>query len=171
MSEIGFTQSFVLAQGFRQQTGYVALVGVDGTERLFAELTADADRPEVRPQEAYRALLSSMQPGWSVRLLQIFWPDPVPRNVFSMQVSGSGRGGRERGEGFDLLHQGLNLFLQEAPLPFVRHMVLEFVSSGEEGMAWWKGMTGLLQGYGLQARSLTQDEIQGLARRVFNPEV
>ena len=170
MNNIGQTQSFVLAQGFRQQNGHVTLIGIDGKERWFAELTADSDRPEVRPEEAYRALLSSMQPGWTVRLLQIFWPDPRPRNVFSVQVSEWGKGGGAHGEGCDLLHQGLTLFLQEAPLPFVRRTLLEFVSPGEEGLSWWEGLPVSLQGYGIQVRPLAPEEIQELARRVFNPE-
>lgn len=46
-----------------------ALLGDDGTRRLFAELYADPDRPEVRPQEAYQAILSSMQPAFAAVVL------------------------------------------------------------------------------------------------------
>ena len=67
---IGSTRDFVLAKGFTQVGTHAALIGEDGTRRLFAEIYADPDRPEVRPQEAYQAILSSMQPGWTLRLLQ-----------------------------------------------------------------------------------------------------
>jgi len=64
---IGSTRTFVLAKGFTQAGPHAALIGEDDTRRLFAELYADPDRSEVRPQEAYQAMLSSMQPGWSMR--------------------------------------------------------------------------------------------------------
>src|SRR5512140_1323790 len=80
--EIGFTQSFVLARGFEQVDGFDTLVGHDGKKRVFAQLTADPDRPEVRPEAAYLQMLNSMQPGWKLRILQIFWPDPLPRQKF-----------------------------------------------------------------------------------------
>ena len=79
---IGSTRTFVLAKGFTQVGAHAALIGEDDTRRLFAELYADPDRPEVRPQEAYQAVLSSMQPGWTLRVLQLFWPDPEPRLEF-----------------------------------------------------------------------------------------
>ena len=83
---IGSTRTFVLAKGFLQVGNHSALFGEDDTKRLFAEVHADPDRPDVRPQEAYKAMLSSMQPGWTVRLLQLFWPDPGPRLEFQKQV-------------------------------------------------------------------------------------
>jgi len=73
---VGSTRTFVLAKGFTQAGAHAALTGEDDTHRLFAELFADPDRLEVRPQEAYQAILSSIQPGWTLRLLQVFWPDP-----------------------------------------------------------------------------------------------
>jgi len=79
---IGSTRTFVLAKGFTQAGAHAALIGEDDTSRLFAELYADPDRPDVRPQEAYQSILSSMQPGWTLRLLQLFWPDPEPRLEF-----------------------------------------------------------------------------------------
>ena len=66
--EIGFTQSFVLAGGFETVDGFDALIGDGNTKRLLAQITADPDRPEVRPNDAYLAMLSSMQPGWIVRI-------------------------------------------------------------------------------------------------------
>ncbi|MFH1511918.1 MAG: hypothetical protein ABIG45_01055, partial [Bacillota bacterium] len=83
---IGQSQAFVLAHGFRKVGAYWALVGADNSLRLFAEVTADADRPDVRPKEAYQTLLASIVPGWTVRILQIFWPDPVPRDAFQKQA-------------------------------------------------------------------------------------
>ena len=83
---VGSTRAFVLAKGFTQVGNHAALIGEDDTRRLFAEIFADPDRPEARPQEAYKAILSSMQPGWTLRLLQLFWPDPEPRLEFQKQV-------------------------------------------------------------------------------------
>jgi hypothetical protein len=166
--EIGSSQTFVIARGFRQIEGGCGLVDHDGGLRLFAEITADPDRPEVRPTEAYRAVLSSLQPGWVVRWLQIFWPDPVPRTMFSEAVA---HWQNQGGEGLDLLRQGLQLFMQEAPLPFVRRTILEFLSPGEEGAAWWQSLPGLLETYGLQAHPLAEAQIRELARWVFNPDL
>ena len=83
------SQQFVLAQGFRQMDGgFWALIGHDNSLRLFAELTANPDQPDVRPSEAYQVMLTSMQPGWTFRCLQIFWPDPDPRTLFQNQIEG-----------------------------------------------------------------------------------
>ncbi|RJP50062.1 MAG: hypothetical protein C4583_11365 [Anaerolineaceae bacterium] len=130
---IGSTRTFVLAKGFTQVGNHSALIGEDDTKRLFAEVYADPDRPDVRPQEAYKAILSFTQPGWTLRLLQLFWPDPEPRLEFQKQVQ---RWETPGTEGLDILHQGLSLAVQEYPLPFVRHPVLEFVLAGDEGNAW-----------------------------------
>jgi hypothetical protein len=166
--EIGSSQSFVIAQGFRRVGAHWGLTGHDGSPRLFAELSADPDRPEVRPVEAYQALLSSLQPGWAVRWLQICWPDPEPRKRFCGRLQDwHGRGGEV--EGRELLRQGLWLFAQQAPLPFIRRTVLEFPSPGDEGLAWWEGLPGLMLAYGLQVTPLSLDAIQELARWIFNP--
>jgi len=103
--EVGKTQDFVLGQGFQELDGYIALVGQDGSQRLLAELSADPDRPEVRPQDAYRELLASLAPGWTVRLLQVTWPDPQPRQAFLAQVETWGGSG---GEEMAMLRQGTN---------------------------------------------------------------
>lgn len=163
---IGSTRTFVLAKGFTQAGSHAALIGEDNTRRLFAELYADPDRPEVRPQEAYQAILSSMQPGWTLRLLQLFWPDPEPRHEFQRQVQSWKN---SHAEGLDILQQGLLLAAQEYPLPFVRRTVFEFVLPGDEGNAWWEGLSGLCAGFGLKVRYLDQTAIQGLTRWVLNP--
>ncbi|MGD2156813.1 MAG: hypothetical protein PVG14_00160 [Anaerolineales bacterium] len=168
--EVGSSHDLIIAQGFRRIGEGWGLIGHDGSLRLFAELTADPDRPEVRPREAYRALLASLGSGWTVRLLQIFWPDPVPRGAFTEHVQGWDGGGGE-GEGFKLLHQSLLVFTQEAPLPFTRRTFLEFLSPGEEGAAWWEALPGLLGAYGVQVEPLAPEEIQELARWIFNPEL
>jgi hypothetical protein len=165
---VGSTRTFVLARGFTQAGAHAALIGEDDTRRLFAELHADPDRPEVRPQEAYQAILSSMQPGWTLRLLQLFWPDPEPRLVFQTQVQGWQI---PQVEGLAILQQGLLLAVQEYPLPFVRRTILEFVLPGDEGLAWWEGLTGLCAGFGLQVCYLDQAAIEGLTRWVLNPNL
>ncbi|MGD2156077.1 MAG: hypothetical protein PVG14_03030 [Anaerolineales bacterium] len=168
--EVDSSQTFVVAQGFRRVGVHWGLIGHDGSMRLFVELTADPDRPDVRPVEAYRELLSSLGPGWTVRWLQIFWPDPIPRRKFCEHVRGWNGEAIER-EGHMLLRQGLLLFAQEAALPFIRRTVLEFLSPGDEGVAWWDSLPGLMGTYGVKAKSLSPAEIQELARWIFNPEL
>ena len=165
---VGSTRTFVLGKGFTQAGAHAALIGEDDTRRLFAELYADPDRPEVRPQEAYQAILSSMQPGWTLRLLQLFWPDPEPRLAFQRQVLSWKS---PEIEGLDILHQGLLLAVQEYPLPFVKRTVLEYVLPGDEGLAWWDGLTGLSAGFGIRVRYLDQAEIESLTRWVLNPNL
>jgi hypothetical protein len=165
---IGSTRTFVLAKGFIQVGSHAALIGEDNTRRLFAEVCADPDRPDVRPQEAYKSILSSIQPGWALRLLQLFWPDPEPRLEFQKQVQNWRMPGTE---GLDILQQGLLLAVQEYPLPFVRRTVLEFVLPGDEGVAWWEGLAGLCAGFGLRVRYLDQAAVEGLTRWVLNPNL
>ncbi len=198
---IGQSQDFVLGQGLRQvginsSSPYWALVDAKGNLRVFAELTADSDRPDVRPREAYHAMLSSMFPGWTVRVLQLFWPDPAPRQAFQCQVETwkmnsentpvppwpgrqpvladrpGDRQAQVMNEGQALLREGLLLFIQSAPLPFARRTILEFVLSGQnESLAWWEGMRGTLQEFGLRVSPLSAEEILELARWVFNPNL
>jgi hypothetical protein len=163
---VGSTRTFVLAKGFTAVDGRAALIGEDDTRRLFAELYADPDRPDVRPQEAYQAILSSMQPGWTLRLLQLFWPDPEPRLAFQKQVE---VWNAPQAEGVDILKQGLLLAVQEYPLPYVRRTVLEFVLPGDEGLAWWDGLASLSAQYALNLHYLDQSEIQVLTRWIFSP--
>ncbi len=165
---VGSTRTFVLAKGFTVVDGHAALTGEDDTQRLFAELYADPDRPDVRPQEAYQAILSSMQPGWTLRLLQLFWPDPEPRLAFQSQVQGWKSSDTE---GLDILRRGLLLATEEFSLPFTRRTILEFVQPGTEGLAWWDGLAGLCAGFGLHLQYLNQAQIEGLTRWVFNPNL
>ena len=175
-AEVGTTHAFVMSKGFTQVGAHAALLGEDDTKRLFAEVYADPDRPDVRPQEAYQAMLSSIQPGWTMRLLQLFWPDPEPRLEFQQQVT---QWKRPDTEGLDILHQGLSLAVQEYPLPFVRRTVLEFVLPGDEGkalsggewVAWWEGLSGLCASFGLRIRYLDRNAIEGLTRWVLNPNL
>jgi hypothetical protein len=165
---VGSTRTFVLAKGFTQVGNHAALIGEDDSKRLFAELFADPDRPEVRPQEAYQAMLSSIQPGWTLRLMQVFWPDPEPRVEFQMQAK---KWNKPNADGLDILHQGLILATQEYPLPFVRRTILEFVLPGDEGLAWWEGLTGLCAGFGLRVNYLEQAGIEQLTHWVLNPSL
>jgi hypothetical protein len=164
--EVGTTHQFVLVKGFTKVGNHDALLGADGTKRLFAELFADPDRPDVRPQEAYQAILTSMQPGWTLRLLQTFWPDPEPRLAFQRKAL---VWRKPATDGLDILHQGLLLSTEQFPLPFGRRTILEFVFPGEEGVAWWEGLIGLCQGFGLKFTPLNFEEIQLLTSRIFNP--
>ncbi|GER79170.1 MAG: hypothetical protein DPW21_00430 [Anaerolineae bacterium] len=165
---VGSTRTFVLAKGFTQAGNHAALIGDDDSKRLFAELFADPDRPEVRPQEAYQAMLSSIQPGWTIRLIQVFWPDPEPRIAFQRQVQ---EWKIPEIEGLNILQQGLVLATQEYPLPFVRRTILEFVQPGDEGLAWWEGLTGLCAGFGIRVSYLEQAGIEELTRWVLNPNL
>ncbi len=165
---IGSTRAFVLAKGFIQVGNHAALIGEDDTKRLFAEVYADPDRPDVRPQEAYQAILSSIQPGWTLRLLQLFWPDPEPRLEFQKQVY---QWQRPDTEGLDILHQGLSLAVQEYPLPFIRRTVLEFVLPGDEGIAWWEGLVGLCAGFGLRVNYLNEGDLFRLIQWILNPKL
>ena len=165
---IGSTRTFVLAKGFTQVGAHAALIGEDDSRRVFAEVYADPDRPEVRPQEAYQLILSSMQPGWTLRLLQLFWPDPEPRLEFQKQVENWRIPGTE---GLDILHQGLLLAVQEYPLPFVRRTVLEFVLPRDEGVAWWEGLKEGCVGFGLSIRYLNEVDLIALMNWVFHPEL
>lgn len=166
---IGFTQDFVIAQGVIQLDDFhAAIVGADGSKRLFAELFADPDRPEVRPQDAFASILSSMQPGWTIRVLQIFWPDPAPRQVFFNQVYSRPA---PEDPGLQILHEGLLIAIQRAALPFVRRTVIEFVLPGEEGLAWWDGLAGLCAGYGIVVSYIDLQGIRTLARWTLNPSL
>lgn len=165
---VGSTRTFVLAKGFAQVGSHAGLIGDDDSKRLFAELFADPDRPEVRPQEAYQAMLSSIQPGWTLRLMQVFWPDPEPRVEFQNHVK---EWKQPEGDGLDILRQGLILATQEYPLPFVRRTILEFVLPGDEGLAWWDGLTGLCAGFGLRVGYLEQAGIEELTRWALNPSL
>jgi hypothetical protein len=164
--EVGTTHQFVLVQGFTRIGNRDALFGADNTKRLFAELFADPDRPDVRPQEAYQAVLSSMQPGCTLRLLQTFWPDPEPRQAFRHRAQ---EWQKPATDGLDILHQGILLATEQFPLPFGRRTILEFVYPGEEGLAWWEGLGGICQGFGIKISYLTAQEIQSILSWMFNP--
>jgi hypothetical protein len=108
--------------------------------------------------------------------MQVFWPDPEPRITFQQQVQEwSAALSLSKGipdvEGLIILHQGLILATQEYPLPFVRRTILEFVLSGQEGLAWWDGLTGLCAGYGLRVGYLDSNEIESLIRWMLNPHL
>lgn len=172
---LGHTQDFVLAEGCQELAGYTALVGRDGTRRLLAELSADPDRPEARPGEAYRELLASLVPGWTLRLLQVTWPDLGPRRALLAQVDAWGEKpptSSGTGEQLSALRQGLQLFLEAFPLPYRQRVILEFVlPPGTEGLGWWSGLAGTLASYGLVFTPLDREAIVALARHLLNPEL
>ncbi len=167
---IGQTQGFVLARDLRQAGALFALTGADGQMRFFMELNADPDRLEVRPEQAYAQLLASMQPGWTLRLLRLTWPDPAPRRNFREQMDSWSIPGTE---GMKLLFDGLALYVESAALPYERRTILEFSTpeiGKSEALAWWQSLPHLLSSYGLQAVCLDGDQIQELARWLFNPK-
>jgi len=164
--KLGTTEQFVIAKGFAQAGRYPALVGFDGTKRLFAEMFADVDRPDIRAQEAYRELFYSLQPGWTLRILQIFWPDPQPRSAF---LRGVENWTNHKVEALDILHAGLMLAIHETLLPSLRRTFIEFILPGDEGLAWWEGLTGVCTTFGVQVKYLDAKEIQELAYRIMNP--
>lgn len=164
-TQVGTTHNFVLVQGFAKVGPHDALLGADGSKRLFAELVADPDRPDVRPAEAYQAILTSMQPGWTIRLLQVFWPSAAVRDVFLDQTK---KWHGEKSEGLSILYQGLILYIQDSPLPFSRRTILEFVYLGEEGISWWEGADRICQNFGLQVKILNRLNIQILLSCFFN---
>jgi len=166
--EIGFTQSFVLAHGFETIDDFDTLMGDGNTARLFAQLTADPDRPEVRPNDAYLAMLSSMQPGWVVRVLQTFWPDPLPRQSFFELVQGWPE---TVTEGASILKDGLLLALQQQGIPYTRKTIIEFAYPGVEGIPWWQSLPELFASYGIHMNYLTREEIEALAHWMFNPSL
>ena len=111
-----------------------------------------------------------------MRILQIFWPDPVPRDAFQKQAETWGAAfvgtADGKGEGPKLLHDALLLHIREAPLPFIRRTVIEFVYPGtEDALAWWEGIQGNLLNFGLKTQPLTPENIQELARWVLNPRL
>ena len=166
--EIGYTQSFVLAKGFISIDGFDALIGHDDTKRLFVQLSADPDRPEVRPNDAYFSMLSSMQPGWIIRVLQIFWPDPLPRQKFLELVQGWPRA---QYEGTSILLDGLALAVQGQGLPYTRKTILEFVHPGPEGTPWWQSVPEMCATHGVQVTYMTREEIEALSYWIFNPNL
>jgi len=168
--EIGETRPYVMGKGFlRVSEGFDALLAHNDSKRLFAELEADPDRPEVRPQDAYASLLTSMQPGWTLRFLQIFWPDPLPRQAFQKQLQSWAN---PASEGLEILFEGLSLAIEEDGLPFIRRTIIEYVlPPNNEGLAWWSSLPQVCLGYGIQMHFLSKEEIQALAQWLLNPSL
>ena len=166
--EIGFTQSFVLASGFQSVDDFDILIGHGNTKRMFAQLAADPDLPQVRPNDAYLAMLSSMQPGWIVRVLQTFWPDPLPRQRFFELVHGWPEA---TAEGTSILKDGLLLAVQQQGIPYTRKTIIEFIYPGAEGVPWWQSLPELFASYGVHMKYMTREEIEALAYWIFNPNL
>ena len=166
--EIGFTQSFVLARGFVQVDGFDALIGHDGKKRVFVQLTADPDRPEVRPEAAYLQMLNSMQPSWTLRILQIFWPDSLPRQKFYDLVE---TWPEPKTEGLSILMDGLKLAIQQQGIPYTRKTIIEFLYPGTEGIPWWQSLPDMFATYGVRMKYMAREEIEALAHWMFNPNL
>jgi len=45
------------------------------------------------------------------------------------------------------------------------------VLPGNEGLAWWEGLSGLCAGFGLRVGYLDQSAAEGLTRWVLNPNL
>jgi hypothetical protein len=166
--EIGYTQSFVIAKGFATIDDFAALVAYDNSKRLFAQLSADPDRPDVRPRDAYFALLTSMQPGWIIRVLQIFWPDPLPRQKFLELIE---TWPQAKYEGTSILLDGLVLAVQQQGIPYTRKTIIEFVHPGPEGTPWWQSIPEICSTHGVQVKYMHREEIEALAFWIFNPNL
>ncbi len=90
----------------------------------------------------------------------------MPRLAFQRQAH---NWQKPASNGLDILHQGLLLSTEQFPLPFGRRTILEFVFLGDEGLAWWEGLGGLCQGFGVRIGYLSISDIQTLLKWVFNP--
>lgn len=166
--DVGHTQIFVTGKGFVTVDGFDALIGHDDTNRLFIELTADPDRPEVRPSDAYQAILHSMQPGWTIRMTQAFWPDPAPRQRFFEMIQGWPK---PTSEGNSILLDGLKLAVQENGIPYTRKTIIEFVSPGSTGTPWWQSVPEMFSTFGIRARYMTREDIEALSHWILNPSL
>lgn len=167
MSDIGSSQQFVAAHGFRDGV----LVGDDGTARFFLELTADTDRPECRPVEAWLAAVQALPVGWTMRVLYAVWPDPLPRQAFLQQLETWPKASHD---GRSVLADGLRLFLLEATLPYMRRTIVEIAvpfDQAEDAIAFLDSVIAMLTGYGVQVRVLDEEEITTLAHGLLNPRV
>jgi hypothetical protein len=109
-----------------------------------------------------------MQPGWIIRVLQIFWPDPLPREKFFALVQGWPRSGHE---GRSILLDGLALAIQQQGIPYTRKTVVEFVHPGPEGTPWWQSVPEVCTTYGVQVKYMGREEIEALAYWIFNPNL
>ncbi len=164
----GDTRHFVEAKGFVNAGPFIALVGSDHTTRVFAELNADPDRPDVRPDEAYTAMLTSLRPGWVLRVEQVFWPDQTPRLAFRDQVQTWKANGND-GKAF--LRDSLMLSLDETNLPFIRRTLLEFVITDNVSIAWWESLASICLPFGVQVKYLGGEDIKLLIRWILNPHL
>jgi hypothetical protein len=61
------------------------------------------------------------------------------------------------------------LAIQETLLPSLRRTFIEFILPGDEGLAWWEGLSGVCTAFGVQVKYLDAKEIQELAYRIMNP--
>lgn len=165
--DIGKTQEFVIAKGFTQIGQYIALIGADNTKRVFIEIFADRDRNDVRPMEAYMMMLLTIHPGWSLRILQVYWPDEEPRKRFMENVVSW----RASNEAMSFLKDSLVFTVQSTPIPFGRRTFIEMVVSEDECLSFWDTLPTLLRQYGVEAAYSTQDEIENLSFWVFNATI
>lgn len=166
--QLGDSTRLVAGKGFENIEGWPALIGHDDNPRLFAELTAEPDLPQVRPGDAYRALLASLDPGWGLRFLQIIWPDPAPRLAYLRRV----HSWKSPDEARRLLRDGLADLLETAPPADEASTILELSFprlARTLAMAWWESLPGLLGTYGIDCRPLEADEVQELSYRLLNP--
>lgn len=164
----GKTQTFVLGRGFHNRYGRQCLTDRDGNSRIFFELTADPDHARYKPENAYEQMLRSMQPGATVRFLNVYWPDPDPRQAFLDQLDGWAN---PPGEIATDLLQSMQSFLQTAPLPYFSRVYLECMAAGKETVSWIESLVDLLKMHGITARELSAEEVQHLVRWTFNPEL
>ena len=110
-----------------------------------------------------------MQPGWTLRLLQLFWPDPEPRLEFQKQVQQWKRPGYRRlgyfaSGTYPWLCRNIHFLLYVALYWNLYYQVMKELPGG-------KDLSGLCAGFGLRIRYLDQTAIEGLTRWVLNPNL
>ncbi len=168
-SEPGRTLDFVAAEGFGERHGRFVLIDPDGNGRAFMELSGDPDDPQVRPADAYAQILSAIEPGSRLRFLLIAWPGPEPRRAFLRAAQAWPK--PAAGSGLEALRRGLFEMLQEAPPPFQRRTIFEFVLQTPEDVETCSAAASILEEHGITVRTLTAPEVQELCRWILNPSL
>lgn len=166
----GSTADFVWIQGVVRFESHNldALISLDGTYRFLAELSADLDRPDVNPQQAYQVILSGLTPGRTLRFLQLVWVDPQQRLAFYRNFTAQAMPTPET----QPLYEAMNEFLYQHPLPYSQRTFLEFATQGtEDELSWWSSLPGLVERYGVRMEFLNSSALVWLVRHILHPKL